>query len=87
VLEKARCLGVNKVDELRLFHRPTPWGGRWLFLLDRQAVWTDVNPHALRLLAVLMKLVTHHRDDDHEQADDEVESVAATHGFLSVPAC
>jgi hypothetical protein len=61
-----------------------PKAGAELFFIDRQAVGANINMQALRLLAILIELITHHRDDDDERADDEVHNVAATHGLISL---
>ena len=58
-----------------------------LFLLDRQAVGADIDTHTLGLLAILIELITHHGDNDHQRADDEVDDIAATHGPISIAAC
>ena len=57
-----------------------------LFLLDREAVGAEIDTH-LGLLAILIKLMAHHDDNDHERADDEVDDIAATHGPISIAAC
>jgi hypothetical protein len=63
----------------RVLTRMLPPNDHDLFLLDRQAVGAEVNPHAFWLLAVLIQLIAHHRHDDYERANNEVEEVAASY--------
>jgi hypothetical protein len=48
--------------------------------LDRQPAWPDIDVHALRLVAVLIKLITQHGDGDRQRADYKIKHVAASHG-------
>src|SRR5439155_9469299 len=53
-------------------HRP-------LFLLDRDALFAEVDLHATWLLLRLINLIAEHRDGHDERADDEIEDVVAVH--------
>jgi hypothetical protein len=57
--------------------------GAELFFIDRETFWANVDVQALRPLAILIELITHHDHNDDESADDEVNSVAATHCLTS----
>ena len=50
---------------------------RLLFFLDRNPARADVDLHSLRLLAVLVELITKHRNDHDQRADEHVEHVPA----------
>jgi len=58
-------------------------GERVSFALNRKAVGAEIDMHALRLMAILIKLIAQHRDRDHKRADDEIEDIGAVHGGLS----
>jgi hypothetical protein len=49
-----------------------------LLFIDGQAVRANVDMQALRLLAIVTELITHHDHNDDERADDEIENVATT---------
>jgi hypothetical protein len=50
---------------------------RLLFFLDRNSARADVDLHSLRLLAILVELITKHRNDNDKRADEHVEHVPA----------
>ena len=53
--------------------------------LDRHAVRSEIDGHALRRMAVLIELIAQHADGDHQGADDEIENVVARHGCSPLP--
>jgi hypothetical protein len=50
---------------------------RWPAREFNQAAGPEIDVHPLGLLAVLIKLVAQHGDDDHQRADDKIEHVVA----------
>ena len=52
--------------------------------MNRKAVWTEVDMHALRLMAVLVELIAQHDHRDRKRADDEIKNVGASQGRLSL---
>jgi hypothetical protein len=54
-----------------------------LLLFDLQAVRTHVDAHAFRLLAILIKFISHYRDDNYQSAHDQKENIAARHKKIS----
>ena len=54
-----------------------------LLLLDRNPVFPDVDLDAISLLPLTVQLIAHGRSRDDEEADNQVESVAA-HDFVAL---
>ena len=59
-------------------------GGPRLLALDRQSAGADIDMQTLGRMAVLIKLVAHDCDDDHERADDQIKHVVAGHGRSTI---
>jgi hypothetical protein len=59
---------------------------RVLFPVNRKTVRTEVDMHALWLMAVLVELIAHRDNRDRKRADDEIKDVGASHADCPLPA-
>jgi hypothetical protein len=65
------AIGRNGKEESRnVSTSQARWQRQFLFLFNLEAVGPNVDAHAFGLLAILIKLIPHYRDDNYQRADE-----------------